>query len=480
MHAPTNRMFTEGRRPVIRWVKGDGQDDVVTRSAIAQATRLFGDRVDYCLTANGISAERARAILAWAAQPVELWMQQPSDNPELAAALGQADCLPERFGYWWKWFPERVRPDAPEWNLDGDMVVVRPPAWFEAWVAGRDPVRVAQDLVAPRADCVYGSYLDLPDDRRLYSGLVSLPPGYRYMHRMLEILRRQPLPSGHDGRTDMDEQGCLAGSFAGQPLEPIPLHEFPFARSYEGQLSYGDGGRRGDPWGYHFSFAFRLDNPHFRALADAGEVFWQEEPSVWERFVWLRNFGQWGWHGWSMQPAFVAKTDEVARTYAGKRVLDSGTSRGHLAAILATHGCHVTTVDAADRGAAANLDGLDVQVVVSDLAAYLRRCREHFDLMVIDLHGNGPAVWRELWPLLVGRLATRGRLLLYNSHLWRQPEALTETGLKWVMENRLWGWKTEMLAQPAPGMIICHRGRWRTPVCSATRAIRSALTGAAA
>ena len=60
------RPFELGSRPVIRWIKGDGLDDSVTRTAIAQATRLFGDSVDYCLCTAGLTASRVRRILAWA------------------------------------------------------------------------------------------------------------------------------------------------------------------------------------------------------------------------------------------------------------------------------------------------------------------------------------------------------------------------------------------------------------------------------
>lgn len=120
-HQP-GRAFSYGSKPVIRWIKGDGRDDDVTRSAIGQATRLFGDAVDYCLCTAEISPSRARAVLAWAQQPVEWWPIESQDNASLSAALMGAGCYPDRFGYWWKWFPERVRTAAPEWILDGDWL----------------------------------------------------------------------------------------------------------------------------------------------------------------------------------------------------------------------------------------------------------------------------------------------------------------------------------------------------------------------
>src|SRR5438067_366032 len=100
--------FALSERPLIRWVKGDGLDDDVTRSAIAQATRLFGDAVDYCLAINHIDMARALTIVEWAAQPVHIWSQAPEDNLALTQVLDLAGCPPRRFGYWWKWFPSRI------------------------------------------------------------------------------------------------------------------------------------------------------------------------------------------------------------------------------------------------------------------------------------------------------------------------------------------------------------------------------------
>jgi hypothetical protein len=475
MHSPTDRPFSLGTRPVIRWVKGDGLDDQVTRSAIAQATRLFGDRLDYCLTINGVSMTRARDILAWATQPVEIWSQDPADNPELAALLKQAGCPPERFGYWWKWFPERVRPAAPEWILDGDMVIVRKPCWFEEWAAGTDQVRLSQDPPPSREE-MYGAYHALPDERKLYSGLLSLPPGYCYLPRMLAILRQHPLPREHDGRRGMEEQGCIAAAFAGLALEPIPLHEFPFARSFTHELRFGATGRQNDPWGYHFSYAFREENAHFRELVRTGAVYWQEhEPNVAERCRWLQRHGEGGAATQSL-PSLTARVDELARAFADRRVLQAGTSRGYLAAILATNGCRVTTVDTTDQGAGCNLEGLGVEVVEAELPLFLHHCRTRFDLMVLDVHEQPPPVWQRMWPLLHGHLEPAGCLLLYNSQLEKQPPAETETGLQWVLEILSRGWEIESLDTPS-GMILCRLARWNRRFSRFARRVVRTLPG---
>jgi tetratricopeptide (TPR) repeat protein len=451
------RPFALGSRPVIRWIKGDGLDDDVTRSAIAQATRLFGGSVDYCLCTAGISPARARSVLAWAEHPVEWWPLTPQDNPPLAAALMAAGCYSDRFGYWWKWFPERVRIGAPEWILDGDMVITGTPSWFKAWYEGKDYIRVTQDD-AWDINGLYGEYLTLVDqDKRLYSGLISLPPDLTYTPAMLEVLRVQPLTCGHDGRTNMSEQGVVACAFDALCATPIPLSEFPFGRAFEEQLNYGLTGPNKNSWGFHFGYAFRCENPHFRRLAAEGQIFWMEnEPPPEERFLWLVNRGQWGTPGWSMHPTCVKRIVTLAQKYAGHRVLELGTSRGFLAAIMAAYGCIVTTVDKTDRGASTNLKDMGVDVVVSDAVEFLHRNESRFSLIVVDIHDNSVNVWDSLWPLVSGCLSADGVLVLYNTHLWKMSEWSEETGLRWITESSPPGWSTEVFSEPTPGMVLCR------------------------
>jgi predicted O-methyltransferase YrrM len=450
--------FARSRRPLIRWVKGDGLDDDVTRSAIAQATRLFGDDVDYCLQVNGIDMTRARRVVEWAAQPVHIWRQSPDDNRPLAEALDLAGCPVERFGYWWKWFPPRIRPHAPEWILDGDQVLVSKPPWFQAWAAGEDGVRVSQE--EPDLSYSYGQYGRAVDrDRKLYSGLVSLPPDFDFFAAMLALLTFEPLIPPHDGRVDMSEQGCLTAAFANVDVEPIPLSEFPILGTWipaSDPLAAGPGRAA---WGYHFAGAFKSASAHYARLVASAEVFSRDDgPGAVERVAWLRNHGQWGVEGWSMDPVHVSLVDERSRAARGRHVLEVGTSRGQLSALMALNGCLVTTLDREDRGARLNLEGLTVTVEIADAADYLAQHPARFALIVVDLHGNDEATWRRLWPLLDDHLAPGGEMLLYNSHLWRMREWPQETGLRWVMETQLARWKVEIHDEPLPGMVICRRG----------------------
>ena len=451
----SKRPFELGSRPVIRWVKGDGLDDPVTRTAIAQATRLFGNSVDYCLCTAGLTASRVRSILAWASQPVEWHPLSEHDNAELTSVLLSAGCVPNRFGYWWKWFPERIRIAAPEWVLDGDMVVTAAPDWFEAWRYGFDKLRVSQD--DRYLEGRYGEYgSQVGQSLRLYSGLVSLPPHLRYISDMLAVLKSQPLAPKHNGCENMSEQGVMAAAFTRLGATAIPLSEFPFARAFEDFIDYGLKGPAPRVWGYHFGNAFRRNNPHFERLCAEGILFSQHEPSLEDCFVWLRNFGQWGRPGWSMHPDCTRKISALASRYAGRPTLEIGTSRGHLTAILASRGCSVTTLDAEDSGAKQNLEGLDVEIVQGEATEFLSRETRIFDFITVDLHGNGDATWRRLWPHLKPRLSRAGTMVLYNSHLWKIREFRNETGLRYVADNCLFDFSTEVFEDPLPGMIVCR------------------------
>ena len=453
------RRFATGSRPVIRWIKGDGLDDPVTRTAIAQATRLFGNKVDYCLcTAPGIDAPRARSIMEWASQPVEWWPVTMAENPALATILGAAGCAPENYGYWWKWFPERVRPDGPEWILDGDMVITGKPDWFDAWCDGLDVLRCSQDD-KEQPERMYGNYVALAEHAlQLYSGLISLPPGLTFMAELSQVLREQPLATPHDGQRHMCEQGVIAVTLARLGAVPIPLHEFPFGRGFQDALDYGLKGDQGRGWGYHFGHAFRRPNKHFEALRAEGRILKLDGvPARSARVAWLGGQHQWGTPGWSMpEPASEFILDRVAEA-PGKKVLELGTSRGRFTAALAYAGWDVTTVDWHDRGAALNLHGLGVRIIQQDAITYLRETSDTFDIIVVDLHGNSIASWQERGPLLLRVLNSEARLIISNASLWEIPEWSEETGVGHFLNSLDRGWRFVLHERPVPGVAIVTR-----------------------
>jgi predicted O-methyltransferase YrrM len=446
--------FAAGTRPVIRWCKGNGLDDDVTRAAIAQATRLFGSEVDYCLCTNDITAERARYVLAWATQPVEWWPVTAADNPDLARALASAACPPEKYGYWWKWFPFRTRPAAPEWILDGDMVITERPVWFDDWKRGTDGVRLSQEAWNP---VIYGTYGDLADpELSLNSGLASLPPNDRMGEEMLAVLAERPLGARHDGRHHMCEQGVVAVAFQRLGVKPIPLQEFPFACPTAASLDHGPGGTAGGEWGYHFVRSFVQDNPWFHQLANEGTVFSPSGEPPMGGYAWLGGTGQWGIPGWSMGKPVADLIVTAAQSFVGKRVLELGTSRGRLTARLAALGCQVTTVDHQDRGAAKNLEGLGVNVVVQDAVAFLQSTQETFDAIVVDFHGNSTTEWHKLAEPLLRPLAPRGTLMINNTELHKIDQWVQERGARWFVDTHASGWTVQEY-DVAPGLAIMTR-----------------------
>lgn len=424
--------FSAGHRPVIRWCKGDGLDDAITRSAIAQATRIFGNEVDYCLCTNNIEPSRIRSLLSWASQPVEWWPALPGDNPGLARALAEAACTPEKYGYWWKWFPFRTRPEAPEWILDGDMVITGRPPWFEAWKQGVDAVRLTQESWSPNG---YGRYIDSVDmNLALNSGLASLPPHDRLSEEVLSILADRPLQLGHDGRRNMCEQGVIATAFQRMQVVPIPLHEFPFASAYETSVQRGSGDVQGKEWGFHFIRSFIRPNALFTQLVAEGTVFRTEGNPPENEFAWLGNQGQWGIPGWSMQDSVADIVMLAAREFSERPVLELGTSRGRLSATLASIGCNVTTVDHQDRGAAQNLAGLPVDVIIADASEYLQTTNKIFDLIIVDLHGNSVPEWEKLSGALNRQLSKDVTLIINNTQLYNQKIWRSERGARWFVD----------------------------------------------
>jgi predicted O-methyltransferase YrrM len=325
---------------------------------------------------------------------------------------------------------------------------------------------------------MYGKYVSHVDlDLKLYSGLISLPPKVTYIDRFLDVIQKQPLAVPHDGRKDMCEQGVVAAAFQGLEVLPITLYEFPFGRAFEGHIDYGIQGDQGQAWGYHFGNSFIMKNPHFYRLTKAG-VIYSKPKKNWltqlrclakhstervrdlsERFQWLGNIGQWGVPGWAVADEIAITICKEAQAFAGKQVLELGTSRGHLSAMLASLGCRLTTVDHQDRGAAQNLAGLDVKVIVADAVQYLINTSQEFDLIVVDVHGNTPKDWARLEGPLINRLKPGGRLVIDNVALHEIPEWKEETGVQWFLDRLPESWQVKVNTTVPPGVATITKPR---------------------
>jgi hypothetical protein len=341
--------------------------------------------------------------------------------------------------------------------MDGDMVVTGRPDWFEQWKAGKDSVRVSQDDRSAYAG-MYGRYETLVDQElKLYSGLISLPPGIRYMPEVLKVLDQIPLAQNHHGQQDMCEQGVIAAAFQALDPAPIPLFEFPFARAFEDFLDYGLSEDRSNAWGYHFGNSYRMANPHFQRLVAEGIVFAPSELPLEDRYKWLGGLGQWGVPGWSLNRACYQAIVQAAKPYAGRPILELGTSRGHLTAALADISEQVTTVDHSDRGAGLNLADHNVNVVVMDATEFLQRNKNLYGLIVCDFHGNSPEFWAVIGDLLLNALADDSALILNNFNLHEDADWAEEKGVYKFVDQLPPAFHAQIISSTHPGVVKISR-----------------------
>ena len=451
-----NIHFRKSIRPLIRWVKGEGLDDKITKASIAIATKLFGDEVDYCLCTNNLNSRRVREILSLSSQPV-CWLPLSSrDNSELSSILTKAGCSENNFGYWWKWFPERARPYAPEWIVEGDMLITKKPKWFNKWKSGNDVVRISASDESAWPKEYYGEYANLLDDKiKLYSGFVSLPPNFYYLKDMIKIMNKQPLKNNHNGVYNFSEQGLISAVFSKYSIKKIPIEEFPIANAlFENNLKNKNSSNK--IWGYHFARSFIKENIFFTKYINLKKNNWiKKNQSLKKQFEWLRNNGQFGNEGYSMNPLCVNRILSVIKNYKDIQVLEIGTSRGYLTALLSRFN-KVTTIDHKDRGAFINLSGLNIKIVKEDMLSFLKKDLNKYNIILIDLHGNSKKVWSKLWSLIPARLEFKSKVILYNSHLYKIDRFKEDNGIKFLLDsNLLKNFNLKIYDKPLPGMIIC-------------------------
>jgi tetratricopeptide (TPR) repeat protein len=451
-----NIHFRKSIRPLIRWVKGEGLDDKITKASIAIATKLFGNEVDYCLCTNNLNSRRVREILSLSSQPV-CWLPLSSrENIELSSILTKAGCSENNFGYWWKWFPERVRPYAPEWIVEGDMLITKKPKWFNKWKSGSDVVRISasDEFAWPKE--YYGEYANLLDDKiKLYSGFVSLPPNFYYLKDMIKIMNKQPLKNNHNGVYNFSEQGLISVVFSKYSFKKISIEEFPIANAlFENNFKNKYSSNK--IWGYHFARSFIKENIFFNKYINLKKNNWtQKKQRFKKQFEWLRNNGQFGNEGYSMNPLCVNRILSVVKNYKNTQVLEIGTSRGYLTALLSRFN-EVTTIDHKDRGAFINLSGLNIKIVKEDMLSFLKKDSKKYNIILIDLHGNSKKVWRKLWSLIPARLEFKSKVILYNSHLYKIDGFSEDNGIKFLLDSNLFKkFKLKIYEKPLPGMIIC-------------------------
>jgi protein-L-isoaspartate O-methyltransferase len=147
----------------------------------------------------------------------------------------------------------------------------------------------------------------------------------------------------------------------------------------------------------------------------------------------------------------------VVQSQPGDDVLELGTSRGRMTAMLCTLGKKVTTLDHIDRGASVNLDGLDAEVITTDALQFLLKTERFFSTVIVDIHDNSEARWRVLLPGLVRVVRSGGVAIVSNAQLYEIPEWVDETGVRWALENLPSELSLEHEYAGAPGVVVLRR-----------------------
>ena len=423
--------FSLNQRPVLRWYKNEQTPDAVTSLSIGLATRLFGSSLDYCLcTTHQIDASRARHILAQATQAVEWRQIDEKDNPELAAALHQQGLSGKDFGPWWRWFPERVRPNAPEIVVSDDLLIRKMPLWLPQWRQGLAEILATRGGESAAPGISGHTVTELLELTRSFEGAIALPLRSDISAQLIGTLSALKKP-------DQVQAHCYSPSrIFGHALDQLAA----------GTISASD----------ISAYSPGNDGPEIGSgLEESPGSIHKVEVS--ERFRWLGGSVQWGIPGWTSNDYLMKSLAVFSRGFAGQSVLELGTSRGKLTAVLATMGCDVTTVDHQDRGASKTLGGLSVKVMLKDAHDFLVESSIQYRLLVVDLHGNTQSDWEHIAPALTKNLQEGGALFLGNLNLSEMPAWKLETGVRWFLDQLPKNWKIEYYTASLPGFAIAWK-----------------------
>jgi hypothetical protein len=143
-----------------------------------------------------------------------------------------------------------------------------------------------------------------------------------------------------------------------------------------------------------------------------------------------------------------------AAAFKGRQVLEIGTSRGRLTAMLAALGCIVTTVDHIDRGAKTNLEGLSVTVIHDDAIRYLQSSSKWFDLVIVDFHGNSKKDWKRYAAQVKKKISQGCTLITNNIKLSNIAEWHEETGPDWFLKKLSGKYFIKLYDEWHPGVAV--------------------------
>lgn len=217
-------------KPLVRWVVGPSSQEGLSclRQSISLFRSLYGDRFDYALCYNN-------------RDPSGLDFGIPLVNQH--DHINSLPLMPQ--GPSWKLFPGRLRPEAHEIILDNDLLLYRKPDALKLFL---NSDRIFLASVAAKRN--YGQFDDLvwPSDQPLNSGIIGMPPGYKFTQDMLNTLDQRPI----DHWTHFCEQGLVATLFLRKTCLlidiPVCVPWNPFTLGHDGMHFVGLNGGYTEMW----------------------------------------------------------------------------------------------------------------------------------------------------------------------------------------------------------------------------------------
>lgn len=195
-------------RPLVRWTIGGARACIETlKLSVHNLRRLYGDAVDYVVCYNHFDERRLRGIDA------PLFDQSNDDSSLLFAPTGEG----------WKFYPPRLRIEAPELFVENDLVLFAKPTGLDRFFAGEHVIYTEGLLHA------FGVFKPLiPANFRLNAGLFGIPAGFDLGKGINRLLATHP----HRSWTQFDDQGVVAVLLKDHPKQiVIPLTEVSICHS---------------------------------------------------------------------------------------------------------------------------------------------------------------------------------------------------------------------------------------------------------
>jgi hypothetical protein len=237
-------MSSKFNKPLLRWIIGGTieQGINILKESIIRTCKVFGDRFDYMICYNNMSAsdlQFIKRISPFVTIYHQDWIDCPiadhMTSPRLADGTVRTDahiCG----GSLWKLCPPRMRIDSYEIIMDNDIVFFESINQIEEFLVSSRPMLLRENIRW------LGIYDNLFAPNEIFnSGFVGLPPGFDYQSK----LRKAWKDNGSLCKlTYADEQGLITYVLKQEnpiiinPEDIIELHQLGLAADFNGSLCY--------------------------------------------------------------------------------------------------------------------------------------------------------------------------------------------------------------------------------------------------